>query len=225
MCSPTSRLTTTSRAPKSTGSDRSRTNNAGLRATGLFAGSELNVDGAVHLVGRLRLFGRGNGAALGDIRPVNATCEIEWAALRAHMDDVDRVAPPVPADVVQYELGAIGTSALTFTDATLGWDSGGARTVLYSAAAEASPDVTRDGAVAGSAIGVIEERDGDVHARWAQLLDHDGHRLALKAEGLVVARGAPGTVLVVVDVDSHHLPSELLEVRLDGPWPGLSPCA
>jgi hypothetical protein len=59
---------------------------AGLRASVLFAGSELNVEGAIHLDGSLRLFGRGNGATLGDVRPVNATCEIEWAALRAHVE-------------------------------------------------------------------------------------------------------------------------------------------
>jgi hypothetical protein len=60
----------------------------------------------------------------------------------------------MPFDVVQYELGTIGNSGLSFTDATTGWGSDGvARPVLYSAAAEASPDATRDGEVVGSAIG------------------------------------------------------------------------
>jgi hypothetical protein len=70
---------------------------AGLRASVLFAGSELNVEGAIHLDGSLRLFGRGNGATLGDVRPVNATCEIAWAALRAHVEAPDRVPPPMPS--------------------------------------------------------------------------------------------------------------------------------
>ena len=96
---------------------------AGLRRSALFAGSELNIEGAIYQDGRLRLFGRGNGAARGDARPVNATCEIEWAALRAYIDDHDN-APPEPFDVVQYELGAIGGARLTFTDATIGSEIG-----------------------------------------------------------------------------------------------------
>jgi hypothetical protein len=184
-----------------------------------FAGSELNVEGAIYQDGRLRLFGRGNGAARGDVRPVNATCEIEWAALRAHIED-DRLPPPAPFDVVQYELGAIGNARLTFTDAALGWASGtAARPVLYSAAAEASPDATRDGEVAGSAIGVIEHREGETTARWVELCDQTGGRLPLKAEGIVLAHGPPGRLLVVVDVDAHDHPSELLEVQLEGSWP------
>lgn len=62
---------------------------AALRASSPFAGSELNVEGVVHLGGRLRLFGRGNGAVRGEVRPVNATCEIEWAAFLAHVTQPD----------------------------------------------------------------------------------------------------------------------------------------
>jgi len=193
---------------------------AGLRTSVMFAGSELNVEGAIYLDGELRLFGRGNGATIGDVRPVNATCEIEWAALRAHIDAPDHLPPPMPFDVVQYELGTIGNSGLSFTDATIGWGSDGVtRPVLYSAAAEASPDATRDGDVVGSAIGVIEGRDGNTSARWVELQDRDGARLTLKAEGIALARHAPDRLLVVVDVDAYDHPSELLEVQLDGPWP------
>ena len=194
---------------------------AGLRASVLFAGSELNVEGVVHLDGCLRLFGRGNGATLGDVRPVNATCEIAWAALRAHIEAPDHVPPPMPFDVVQYALGAIRSSGLSFTDATAGWGSDGiSRPVLYCAAAEASPDVTRDGEVVGSAIGVIEEIDGETSARWVELLDRDAARLPLKAEGIALARPASDRLLVVVDIDAYDHPSELLEVQLEGPWPG-----
>jgi hypothetical protein len=193
-----------------------------LRASTSFAGSELNVEGAVYRDGRLRLFGRGNGAVRGDSRPVNATCEIEWAALRAHIAQPDRSPPPTPVDIVRYELGVIGDSRLAFTDATPGWPSVG-RTppVFYSAAAEASPDATRDGDVAGSVIGVIEEHDGEYTARWAELSNEDGGRLSLKAEGIALARSGAGRLLVVVDADAHDRASELLEVQLDGSWPGL----
>jgi hypothetical protein len=199
---------------------------AALRESALFAGSELNIEGAVYLDGRLRLFGRGNGAIRGDARPVNATCEIEWPALRAHIEDPDHTPPPAPLDVVQYELGSIGDARLAFTDATLGWATdAAARSVLYLAAAEASPDATRDGEVTGSAIGVIEERGGEVAARWTELRERDGSRMPLKAEGIALGRGAPGRLLVVVDGDAHDQPSELLEVELGGPWPALDPHA
>ena len=192
---------------------------AALRASASFAGSELNVEGAIWFDGRLRLFGRGNGAVRGDARPVNATCEIDWAALRAHVEDQERVDPPVPTEVVQYELGSIDGSPLAFTDATPGWPSTRTRApLLYSAAAEASPDATRDGEVVGSAIGVIEEHDGATRARWAVLQDRDHRVLPLKVEGVALARGAPGRLLVVVDVDAYDRPSELIEVELDGAW-------
>ena len=72
----------------------------------------------------------------------------------------------------------------------------------------------------GSAIGVIEERDGDTSARWVELLDRDGARLTLKAEGIALARHASDRLLVVVDGDAYDQPSELLEIQLEGPWPG-----
>jgi hypothetical protein len=194
---------------------------AALRASTPFAGSELNVEGAIYIGGgRLRLFGRGNGAERGAVRPVNATCEIDWPALRAHMEHPDRAPTPTPLDVVQYELGSIGQSRLTFTDATVGWPSAERSTsVYYSAAAEASPDVTRDGEVAGSAIGVTEHRHGTTAARWTQLTDGTGGRLSLKVEGIALAHAERGRMLAVVDTDAHDHPAELLEVQLEGSWP------
>jgi hypothetical protein len=192
-----------------------------LRASTGFAGSELNVEGVVHVASRLRLFGRGNGAVLGDVRPVNATCDIDWAALRAHIAQPDHTPSPAPLDVIQYDLGSLGESRLTFTDAALGWSAGeNVRPVFYLAAAEASPDVTRDGEVTGSAIGLIEERGGETTARWTELRGQLGHRLTLKAEGIAVVPHSPGRLLVVVDPDAYDQPSELLEVHLAGPWPG-----
>ena len=123
----------------------------------------------------------------------------------------------------RYQPQAHGNSGLSFTDATAGWGSDGVtRPVFYCAAAEASPDATRDGDVMGSAIGVIEERNGDTSARWVELQDRAGTRLTLKAEGIALARGASDRLLVVVDVDAYDRPSELLEVQLEGPWPGPS---
>ena len=63
---------------------------AGLRACTSFAGSELNIEGAIYADGWLTLFGRGNGAVRGGMRPVNATCRIEWASLRVTIRTVCR---------------------------------------------------------------------------------------------------------------------------------------
>lgn len=196
---------------------------AKLRVAAHFAGSELNVEGLLHDGERLRLYGRGNGAARGDVGAVNASCEVEWASLLAHLERPAETAPPELANVVQYELGVIDQVRLAFTDVAPGWAhvraaeaEGGV--VLYTAAAEASPDATRDGDVAGSAIGIIEHRFGGGAARWTPLRDASGDPLALKVEGLVLGAVAPNQLFVVVDHDDHDRPSELCEVRLTGPW-------
>jgi hypothetical protein len=107
--------------------------------------------------------------------------------------------------VAQYDLGAIDGVPLTFTDATL-WRDG----LLYTAAAEASPDAVRDGVVAGSAIGVIDDAG---RTRWTPLRDVDGGPFGAKVEGV-----APGddvdALWVVIDVDDPTVPSELCAVRL-----------
>jgi len=194
---------------------------AGLRAAADFAGSELNVEGAVYLGGgRLRLFGRGNGAPRDGVLPVDATCDVDWPALAAHLGAPGRDPPPVPTGIVQYDLGAVGGVALTFTDAARGpGDAGaGTRWTVYTAAAEASPDATRDGPVAGAAIGVIAERSSGTAARWALLRDAAGEPFAGKAEGIVLAPGDPTRAYVVVDRDAYDAPSQLCEVALGGPW-------
>jgi hypothetical protein len=184
---------------------------AALRAEAAFAGSELNVEGAVHLGDRVRLFGRGNGAARDDQRPVNATCDLPWPPFLAHLRAPDHAAAPTPRDVVHYELGRIDGIALGFTDAaTIG---GG--TLLYSAAAEDSPDATRDGRVSGSAIGVIDPAG---ETRWAPLTEPSGAIFAGKVEGLLPADAAGERLYVVVDADDPDAPSVLCTVELRGPW-------
>jgi hypothetical protein len=195
---------------------------AALRAHAAFAGSELNVEGALQVGDRVRLFQRGNGAAIGGVAPVDATCDLPLRALLAHLATPDAIDPPAPRDVVQYELGDLHGTRLSFTDAALAREprgAGSARAILYVASAEDSPDAVRDGDVAGSAVGVIEERDGVTSARWAELCDDDGP-VALKVEGIALHPTAPDRAWVVVDVDAHDRPSELCEVVLEGGWPG-----
>jgi hypothetical protein len=164
---------------------------AAFHACREFSGSELNVEGAAVLGGTLRLFNRGNGAPKGELRPVNASCDLDLASV------LHGSVPPL-RNVVQYELGDVGGLPLTLTDAeTLG---GGA--ILYAAAAEDSPDATRDGPVAGCALGIIE---GDV-ARYCVVEGNPG-----KIEGILPL--SPDRLLAVVDPDDPRVPSTLLELQ------------
>ncbi|MFN2387168.1 MAG: hypothetical protein ABR576_12950 [Thermoanaerobaculia bacterium] len=183
---------------------------AELRRTPDFAGSELNVEGAVFVDGRIRLFGRGNGRPRDGLRPVDATCDLDWLQLLSHLEDPEHVAPPRPSRIVQVHLGTLGGLRLGFTDATLG-----AGRVLFSAVAEASPDVTRDGPVTGSVLGVF---DGAGRVRWTSVMDSHGELFDGKIEGLQLADVTRGRLHVVVDRDDCDRATELCEVELTGSW-------
>jgi hypothetical protein len=181
-----------------------------LRREHAFAGSELNIEGAVHLGDRLRLFGRGNGAPRADVRPINATCDLDWPTLLAHLRAPDRGPPPTPTNVVPYGLGTLGGLALSFTDAALWRDA-----MLYTATAEDSPDATRDGRVSGSVVGVINDAE---RVRWAPLTDAAGQPFVGKVEGVVATGGAGDRLFAVVDADDPDAASELCTVELRGEW-------
>ena len=181
---------------------------AALRGLPAFAGSELNVEGALYVAGCLLLLNRGNGAPRDGLLPLNAACALDWPQLYASLRD-RAIPPPGPRFIAQYELGAIGGLPLSFTDAAAAWGA-----LLYSAAAEDSPDALRDGPVAGSAVGVIR----GAHVRWAPLTTPDGALFAGKVEGLLPDPSDPARLLVVVDRDDPRAPSELCEVAIVGPW-------
>jgi hypothetical protein len=173
-----------------------------------FAGSQMNIEGAVHLGDRVRLFNRGNGEAREGLAPVNATCDLAWDAFLGHAHDPGRAPAPEPADVVRYDLGSFGDVPFGFTDAAL-WRG----TMLYSAVAEDSPNVIEDGAVHASVIGVI----ADGIARCAVLTDGSGAVFGGKVEG-IQPLGSDDRLLAVVDADDHAVPSLLCEVQLLGAW-------
>lgn len=183
-----------------------------LRGTPGFAGSDMNVEGAAYTDGIVRLFGRGNGAVLGTVRPLNASCDVDWAHLRSHLDS-PASPPPQPHRITQYDLGSVDGLAFGFTDATLG--PGGI--VLYAAAAEASPDARRDGDVRGSALGLIPHTRAQ-SPRWTTVLDEEGRVFRGKIEGIAIDRSNAHRVLAVVDSDDHAEPSQLLELELSGDW-------
>lgn len=183
-----------------------------LRRSSEFAGSEMNVEGALHWGEALKLFGRGNGAIRGELRPVNASCDVSWPALRAYLDHPESVAPPLPASITQYDLGALGGVPLGFTDVARGRGS----VILYAAAAEASPDATRDGDVRGSVVGAIDTRHDE--GRWTRLYAENGAAFTGKVEGLTMDAQRSDRAFAVVDSDDHTKASDLLELLLAGRW-------
>ena len=182
---------------------------AALRARTAFAGSELNIEGAALLDGgRVVLLQRGNGAARGELLPIDATVELALDALLAFVECRGTRSPPALGTVTQFDLGAIDGVRLTFTDAAArGGD------LAFLAAAEASPDAVRDGPIAGVAIGVI---DAAGTARWTRLrADHDSW-FAAKAEGLLFDRLHADRAFAVVDADDPERASELVVLELEG---------
>ena len=178
-----------------------------LRSAPGFAPGRLNIEGVVQVGDWLRCFSRGNGKERDGVTPVNATCDLPLDDLLRHLAETDRVPPPVPRNVTQYELGDLDAVPLGFTDATVVGSE-----VVYSAAAEASPDAVDDGAVTGSALGVIDPHG---RVRWAPLKDERGALFAGKVEGVVTA-GAGKGFYVVLDADDPTLPSELCLVEATG---------
>jgi hypothetical protein len=180
----------------------------GLRACHEFAGSELNIEGAVFLGDdTLRLFQRGNGAPRENRLPVNATCDISWRALRSHLAQAGPIA--TATNCQRYDLGELDGVRLTFTDGSVR-----DRSVFFTATAEASPDAIADGPVMGSVLGLID----DERVRWAPILDEHGHRLAAKVEGLCLDPLDPSRAWISIDRDEPTAPSELCEVELSGDW-------
>jgi hypothetical protein len=179
-----------------------------LRQNRAFAGSGLNVEGAVFMgPERLRLFQRGNAEPRGDLAPVDATGDLSWPALKAHLADPIGTPPPTVENVIQYELGELHGVRLTFSDAEA-LDEG---VMLFSASAE-NEDT---GDTVGSVLGII---DADGEARWAELLGEDGEPFTGKVEGLSRKPGEKDHVYFVIDSDDADQASRIYEADLDGPW-------
>jgi len=182
-----------------------------LRARPEFSGSELNLEGAVQMGSALLLFQRGNGAP-GKVDAVDACASID---AQAFVDHLSGLGPcPELERVRQYDLGRVAGSRLTFTDATLH-----AGLLLYVAAAEASPDVTRDGPVAGVALGMLCE---DEPPRYALLMDEHGSPCTDKLEGIVGSTLLAGSasakvheIIGVIDRDDPDVAAELVHIGLE----------
>jgi hypothetical protein len=194
---------------------------AALRGAVRFAGSELNVEGAALAGDDVVLFQRGNGAASEACAAVDATARLDRRALLAYLrglasgEAAQCPACPPLREIVQWDLGAIEGTRLTFTDGVAGRADHGAW-IGFVACAEASPDATRDGPVSGVALGRLDDRSGT--AELAPVTDERGAPLLDKAEGVAFDEDDPQRAWLVVDRDDPACPAELLELRLGEGW-------
>lgn len=178
---------------------------ASLNRNRRFSGGAVNIEGAIALDDQHILLLQRGDAQPEDGEAVDAIGTVNWPALRAHLEDPEKVAPPELADVTRYELGELCGVRLTFSDAEL-LDGG---RILFSASAEH----IESGEVKGSALGVIE---ADGEARWTQVIDEQGEPFTGKIEGLTRAPGRSERVRFVIDDDDEMAPSEIFEAELGG---------
>lgn len=182
---------------------------AGLRAESAFAGSELNLEGALVVGNTLRLLQRGNGAVRGELRPINAFGDFDLGAFLAWLDDGK--APPPLRDVTQIELGHHGEAALSLTDAALLFspepgtplEEAEKAAWVVTACAEASPNTYDDGVVTASCVGVVHAG----RLAMVPVVDNDGLVLPVKIEGIEPVPGQPGDFHVVIDADDAARPA------------------
>ncbi|GMU75927.1 MAG: hypothetical protein AMXMBFR45_14180 [Gammaproteobacteria bacterium] len=173
-----------------------------LHATTTFTGGVLNIEGALAQRSGLRLFNRGGRGGS------NASLDLPRRVLPLQADAV--CASWRPGCVTRYELGSIEGVALGFTDVAAATGGG----TLYLAAAEDSAGPAVDGAVAGSALGII--RRG--RARWIELREAGGAVHAHKLEGLCLDPADPNRGWAISDPDDASLPARLCRIELQGPW-------
>ena len=151
--------------------------------------------------------------------------------------------PPQIRDIVNFDLGSVNGVSLTFTGsapaAAVAATASPKNRVfeetdfIYTAGAEASPDATRDGAVVGTAIGLVKSID---FARNDKL-DYDagiynfmtypnGTKFLHKTEGITIPpgtgfwqrqrrrQGGDGIALTVLDLDNPNVPSQMCLVQI-----------
>ena len=160
-------------------------------AVGRELGVVPNIEGAVPLADRLRLFQRGPGRSA----KANYTVDVP-------LDVLSGAAPKILA-VANYDLGVLQGTFLAFTDAVaLG------KHVVYLAVAEDTADGIADGAIHGAAVGLI----AGGQARWDVLNEADGSVSKRKVEGVALDAGGGGWLLT--DPDDAKKPAELCRVEL-----------
>ena len=155
-------------------------------------GAPANIEGAVPLPDRLRLFQRGPGRSA----KANFTVDVPF--------DVLAGGSPRVLEVVNYDLGVLQGTFMAFTDAV----ALGRASVVYLAVAEDTADGIADGPLHGAAIGII----GPGGARWDVINEPDGSVSRRKFEGLALDAAGGGWLLT--DPDDAKKPAELCRVEM-----------
>ncbi len=170
---------------------------AELRSQPAFAGSELNLEGALVRHDTLELFQRGNGAAKGELGPINAVGTLPLDSFLSWLDH----GGPVPEleRIVQVDLGQVGGVRLSFTDATLANDG----SVAFLACAEDSRNAIEDGQVLGSRFGIFDQQ----RVRLVSIVDSFGAPCVLKLEGLHAHAQDAACFDIVADMDHPEQPA------------------
>jgi hypothetical protein len=160
----------------------------------------LNVEGAALVGGRLRLLNRGNGD-----QGTDAVVDLDAGRVLRALEAGEPLQPDVLRTVRRWELGRAGNVRLSFTDAAPLPDG----RIVFTAAAEDTRDAYADGAVMGSAVGLLAA-DGSP-------LFLDGVDAKVKLEG-VDARVEGGRIhlLLVADADDPARAAPLFETVLEG---------
>ena len=160
----------------------------------------LNVEGVAVSGPRLRLLNRGNGEG-----GVDAVVDLDAGRVLRALESGEAPQPDVVRTVRRWELGRAGPVRLSFTDASPLPDG----RIVFTAAAEDTRDTYQDGAVVGSAVGVLAP-DGTP-------LFLDGVDVKVKLEG-VDARLEAGRIhlLLVADADDPATAAPLFEAVLEG---------
>lgn len=179
---------------------------AQLRSRRDFAGSELNLEGAVVVGGLIRLFQRGNGAAVDGHAATNAVGDLD---LDRFLRWLDHGAPPPELDAVTcVDLGHVQGVPFGFTDATALPDG----RIVFLAGAEDSPDTYRDGRVLGARVGLLDGAQVIV----AEIHDAAGRATSLKLEGVDFVRHVASGGMefaVVADMDDPEVPAVIASLH------------
>lgn len=160
----------------------------------------LNVEGAAVSGPRLRLLNRGNGD-----RGTDAVVDLDAGRVLRALEAGEPLQPDVVRTVRRWELGRSGNVRLSFTDAAPLPDG----RIVFTAAAEDTRDAYADGAVMGSAVGVLAPDGSPMFL--------DGVDMKVKLEG-VDARVERGRIhlLLVADADDPTRAAPLFETVLEG---------
>jgi len=162
---------------------------------------ELNIEGAAVSGDVLRLFQRGNGPSR-----VNAVIDLDLAGALAAIERDRALGGGLVRAIHSVDLGTFDGVALAFTDGSPLADG----RILFSAAAEDSPDTYRDGPTMGSSLGML---DATGQVEWIEPLEGTA-----KVEGVQAGAASAGgviNVLMVADDDDPSACAPLLAAEID----------